>query len=93
MRSRSVRGLGREPTSSASCSNRSGTSRARHPGQLTDPAVEALQVLDIDGRPDVDAGREARDDVIALAPGGARGVGVRELVDIETLGPRSTIQS
>ena len=51
-------------------------------GQRADAAVEALEVLDVDGRPDVDAVLEQeRDVVVALAPGGARGVGVGELVD------------
>ena len=57
------------------------------PGQLGDAVVEALEVLDIDGREDVDPGRQHVGDVlVALGVLDAGGVGVRELVDQRQLG-------
>ena len=56
-------------------------------GQLGDLVVEALEVLDVHGREDVDAGSQQIGDVLeALVVLGARGVGVRELVDERELG-------
>ncbi len=53
-----------------------------HPGQLGDPVVERLEVLDVDGREDVDPGRQHVGDVLVallvLEPGR---VAVGELVD------------
>ena len=51
-------------------------------GQRADAAAEALEVLDVDRRPDVDAAlQEEIDVVVALGPRRAGRVGVRELVD------------
>ena len=51
-------------------------------GERADAAVEALEVLDVDGRPDVDAVvEEQRHVVVALAARGAGGIRVRQLVD------------
>ena len=56
-------------------------------GQLEDRVVEALEVLDVDGRDDVDAGVEDLVDVlVALLVAHARRVRVRELVDQRELG-------
>ena len=54
----------------------------RHPGDLLDDVVERLEVLDVDGRDDVDAGREQLLDVLpALLVARPGDIGVRELVD------------
>ena len=56
-------------------------------GQLEDRVVEALEVLDVDGRDDVDAGVEHLVDVlVALLVAHAGRVRVRELVDQRQLG-------
>ena len=57
-----------------------------HAGDLDDQIVEALEVLDVDGRPDVDAGVEQLLDVlpalrVARRRLAAGEVGVRELID------------
>ena len=53
-----------------------------HAGDLADGVVEALEVLDVDGREHVDAGvEELLDGLPALLVRGAGHVGVRELVD------------
>ena len=54
----------------------------RHAGDLLDHVVERLQVLDVDGGDDVDAGLQQFLDVLpALGVARAGHVGVRELVD------------
>ena len=70
-------------TSSARSKNVSGTvSRTRDAGDAADDVVQALEVLDVERREDVDAGREQLLDVLpALRMARARRVGVRELVD------------
>ncbi len=51
-------------------------------GERADAVAEALEVLDVDGRPDVDAVREQDGDiVVALGPRRLRRVRVRQLVD------------
>ena len=53
-----------------------------HPGQLGDLVVQRLEVLDVDGREDVDPGGQRVGDVlVALAVLEPRRVGVGELVD------------
>ena len=60
-----------------------------HAGQLGDLVVQRLQVLDVDGREDVDSGREHVGDVlVALRVLDAGSVGVGELVDQGQLGAR-----
>ena len=70
-------------TSSASRATRSGkVSRTRMSRELGDRIVQALEMLDVDGGDDVDAGGEHLVDVlVALLVPQARRVGVRELVD------------
>ena len=65
-----------------------GTSRARaRPSARRHGVVQALQVLDVDGRDHVDAGVEHLVDVlVALVVAQAGGVRVRELVDQRQLG-------
>ena len=85
MRSRSDRGLrSTSRISSASWSRRSGKRLAHvDAGQRADAAVEALEVLDVDGRPDVDAGVRAAHPRRRSACASARagGIRVRQLVD------------
>ena len=58
-----------------------------HAGQLGDAVVQALEVLDVDGREHVDAGVEhVLDVLVALGVLDARRVRVRELVDQAQLG-------
>ncbi len=53
-----------------------------HAGQLEDRVVQALEVLDVHGGDDVDAGVEhVLDVLVALVVARAGGVGVSELVD------------
>ena len=75
-------------TSSADAEHRVGHRLPHpHPGQLGDLVVERLEVLDVDGREDVDPGREHVGDVfVALLVLEARRVGVGELVDQRQLG-------
>ncbi len=59
----------------------------RHAGDLLDDVVERLQMLHVDGREDVDPGREQLLDVLpALGVAAARDVGVGEFVDDGDLG-------
>ena len=58
------------------------------PGDPFDDVVERLEVLDVDGRDDLDAGGEKLLDVLPpLVIARARGVGVSELVDQYEIGP------
>ncbi len=58
------------------------------PGDPFDDVVERLEVLDVDGRDDVDAGGEDLLDVLPpLVVARARDVGVSELVDQHEIGP------
>src|SRR5262249_39721844 len=60
----------------------------RHLGDALDEIVQTLEVLDVEGADDVDAGGEELEDVlIALAIAAARNVGVGDLVDDHDLGP------
>ena len=57
------------------------------PGQLADTVVEALEVLHVDRRVDVDAGGEnIRDILVALLVLEARSIRVRELIDQREVG-------
>ena len=63
-------------------------------GDLRDDVVEALQVLDVDGRDHGDAGVEQLLDVLpALGVPAARGVGVRQFVDQHHRGCRASTAS
>ncbi len=89
--SRSRRAGGARSTNSTWSARRSTASgivsRCGTPGDLLHDVVERLDVLDVDGRDDVDAGVEERLDVLpALRVVGAGGVGVGELVDERELG-------
>ena len=97
MRSRSEAGLrSTSRISSASWSRRSGNvSRTSTPVSARDAVVEALEVLDVDRRPDVDAGvQQPLDVLVALAAASEpRAFVWASSSMIATVGRRSSSQS